>query len=100
MQLERQRFFGSTTLVVCLVIPPIVDRAAGVELTRVPKSARVATGQVDSAAKASMSSREKEGQTMRRLGYAIAAMIIPAFAAGRARHFSTKTTAKTTTKTV
>lgn len=37
---------------------------------------------------------------MRRLGFAIAAMIIPAFAAGRARHFSYKTTAKTTTKTV
>ncbi len=37
---------------------------------------------------------------MRRLGYAIAALIAPAFAAGRTRHFSTKTTAKTTTKTV
>ena len=37
---------------------------------------------------------------MRRPGYAIAAMIIPAFAAGRARHFPLKTTAKTTTKTV
>ena len=37
---------------------------------------------------------------MRRLGFAIAAMIVPAFAAGRARHFSLKTPAKTTTKTV
>ena len=37
---------------------------------------------------------------MRRLGFVIAAMIIPAFAAGRARHFAFKTTAKTTTKTV
>ena len=37
---------------------------------------------------------------MRRLGFAIAAMIVPAIAAGRARHFSLKTAAKTTTKTV
>jgi hypothetical protein len=37
---------------------------------------------------------------MRRLGFAIAALIVPAFAAGRVRHFSVKTTAKTTAKTV
>ncbi len=37
---------------------------------------------------------------MRRFGLAISALIVPAFAAGRVRHFSLKTTAKTTTKTV
>jgi hypothetical protein len=39
---------------------------------------------------------------MHRFGYAIAALIAPAFAAGRVRSFSvfSKTTAKTTTKTV
>jgi hypothetical protein len=47
-----------------------------------------------------MSSARKGNPSMRRFGYAIAAMIIPAFAAGRVRHFSYKTAAKTTTKTV
>jgi hypothetical protein len=48
-----------------------------------------------------MSSSGK-GPNMHRFGYAIAALIAPAFAAGRVRSFSisSKTTAKTTTKTV
>jgi hypothetical protein len=46
-----------------------------------------------------ISGREKETR-MRRLGFAIAALIAPAFAAGRVRHFSLKTTAKMTIKTV
>jgi hypothetical protein len=48
-----------------------------------------------------MSSSGK-GTAMHRFGYAIAALIAPAFAAGRVRSFSifSKTTAKTTTKTV
>jgi len=56
---------------------------------------------VDSAPKPRMSSSGK-GPTMHRFGYAIAALIAPAFAAGRVRSFSifSKTMAKTTTKTV
>ncbi|WP_156392516.1 hypothetical protein [Rhizobium sp. Root482] len=43
-----------------------------------------------------------KGTDMHRSGYSIAALIAPAFAAGRARSFPilSKTTAKTTTKTV
>jgi hypothetical protein len=56
---------------------------------------------LDFAPKPRMSNIGK-GTAMHRFGYAIAALIAPAFAAGRVRSFSisSKTTAKTTTKTV